>query len=300
MSSLKACVFIWLHCAALVLPPIFGWSAYIPEGLLTTCSWDYRDRSASNRSYYIILLLFGFVLPVVVICACYMTILISVLSHGKEMVYLAVAAQKGSFKKLKRQTDIRTAQIVITLIMIYMVSWTPYAIVTAIGQFGPEDMIGPFATVIPAHFAKGAIVWDPIVYGFSHPHFRQTLRHCMAGTPQSEVENSGINMASNVGASGRDHSIYHSRNFSNSYQRTSSHTNRRLPTFRTREPAIRPQRYISTNIDKSLTDRCSRNSIGASSVVVNPRHDIIVSQCAKSTKRPPIGRSVSSESAAQA
>ncbi|CAG13839.1 unnamed protein product, partial [Tetraodon nigroviridis] len=28
------------------LPPFFGWSAYVPEGLMTSCSWDYMTFHA--------------------------------------------------------------------------------------------------------------------------------------------------------------------------------------------------------------------------------------------------------------
>ncbi|TNN68419.1 Melanopsin-A [Liparis tanakae] len=31
----------WVYSAGWSLPPFFGWSAYVPEGLMTSCSWDY-------------------------------------------------------------------------------------------------------------------------------------------------------------------------------------------------------------------------------------------------------------------
>ena len=35
------------------------------------------------------------------------------------------------------------------------------------------------ATAIPAFLAKTAIVFDPLVYGFSHPQFRSSARHIL-------------------------------------------------------------------------------------------------------------------------
>jgi r-opsin len=175
----KACGFIWLHCAILVSMPFFGWSSYLPEGLLTTCSWDYKTRTVANRAYYILLLSAGFFLPLVVIFVSYGRIMTSVMSQARQMV--CINSQNSVLRKLRRQTEIRTAQIVVSLILVYLTAWTPYAIVTLIGQFGPEDsQLSPMATAIPAYFAKTAVVLDPLVYGFSHPHFRASLRNYLS------------------------------------------------------------------------------------------------------------------------
>lgn len=177
--SPQVCVLIWIHCGVLVVMPFFGWSSYVPEGLFTSCSWDYTTRTASNRSYYILLLTTGFLVPVLLICLSYGRIMVSVLSHARQMV--CVNKHSSAFRKLRRQTEIRTAQIVVTLIFVYLTAWTPYAIVTLIGQFGSEEsQLTPVATAIPAYFAKTAVVLDPIVYGFSHPHFRTSLRHYLS------------------------------------------------------------------------------------------------------------------------
>jgi len=79
--------------------------------------------------------------------------------------------------KKRKQTDVRTAQIILMLAILYLTAWTPYAIVSMIGQFGPtnedgKSFLGPVATTIPAFLAKTCVLFDPIVYGFSHPQFR--------------------------------------------------------------------------------------------------------------------------------
>jgi r-opsin len=188
----KVCALIWLHCAILVSMPFFGWSSYVPEGMLTSCSWDYTTRTAANRAYYILLLSTGFLLPLMLICASYGRIMASVVWHARQMV--CVNSQSSAFRKLRRQTEIRTAQIVVTLILVYLTAWTPYAIVTLIGQFGPEDsQLSPIATAIPAYFAKTAVLLDPLVYGFSHPHFRASLRNYWANLADVAAHNNKKN-----------------------------------------------------------------------------------------------------------
>lgn len=158
-----------------------------------TCSWDYTSRTLSNRLYYFYLLFFGFVLPVSVLTFCYVAIFRFIVRSSKEMTRLIMTSDGRasfskttvSFRKRRRQTDVRTALIILSLAMLCYTAWTPYAIVSLIGQFGPVDENGdpkklsPMATAIPAFLAKTAIVFDPLVYGFSHPQFRSSVRQIL-------------------------------------------------------------------------------------------------------------------------
>jgi hypothetical protein len=139
------------------------------------------------------LLLLGFVLPVSVLTFCYAAIFLFVFHSSKEMTRLVMASHvkspfstnSTSFRIRRRQTDVRTALIILSLAMLCYTVWTPYAIVSLIGQFGPVDEDGqpiklsPIATAIPAFLAKTAIVCDPLVYGFSSPQFRSSVRQIL-------------------------------------------------------------------------------------------------------------------------
>uniref|UniRef100_A0A669CN55 Opsin 4b n=1 Tax=Oreochromis niloticus TaxID=8128 RepID=A0A669CN55_ORENI len=61
----------WLYSMGWSLPPFFGWSAYVPEGLMTSCSWDYMTFTPSVRSYTMLLFTFVFFIPLFVIIFCY-------------------------------------------------------------------------------------------------------------------------------------------------------------------------------------------------------------------------------------
>ncbi|XP_045114177.1 rhodopsin-like isoform X2 [Portunus trituberculatus] len=163
---------IWVYCCALSLPPFFGWSAYVPEGLMTSCSWDYISRDSSNRAYYVYLLVGGFVLPVTIITCCYTYILLALFRHSRLLL-----AHVPSRSTSARRTDLRTAQMVLTLILLFTISWSPYATVSFIGQFGDVRLLTPWVSALPALFAKASVIYNPIVYGMSHPHFRSSLQH---------------------------------------------------------------------------------------------------------------------------
>ena len=178
----------------------------MPEGVLVTCSWDYTSRTLSNRLYYIYLLLLGFVLPISVLTYCYTSIFRFIVRSSREMTRLIMTSDGRmsfskttvSFRKRRRQTDVRTALIILSLAMLCYTAWTPYAIVSLIGQFGPVDEDGqprklsPMATAIPAFLAKTAIVFDPLVYGFSSPQFRSSVHQFFRRQSVDSSMNGGI------------------------------------------------------------------------------------------------------------
>ena len=45
--------------------------AYVPEGLMTSCSWDYMTFTPSVRSYTMLLFTFVFFIPLFIIIFCY-------------------------------------------------------------------------------------------------------------------------------------------------------------------------------------------------------------------------------------
>lgn len=48
--------------------------AYVPEGLLTSCTWDYMTFTPSVRAYTMLLFIFVFFLPLFIIIYCYVLI----------------------------------------------------------------------------------------------------------------------------------------------------------------------------------------------------------------------------------
>ena len=182
---MKICAGFWIYCAVLVTPPwLFGWSSYQLEGLLVTCSWDYTSRNLSNRHYYVFLLVLGFVVPVAVFIFCYSAILGFILWSSRDITRLMTTSDGRvhfrntamSFLQRRKQKDVRTALIILYLALLYITAWTPYTIVSLIGQFGPVDddgqmRLSPLTVSIPAFFAKTVIALNPLIYGFAHPQF---------------------------------------------------------------------------------------------------------------------------------
>lgn len=57
--------------------------AYVPEGLLTSCSWDYMSFTPAVRAYTMLLFCFVFFLPLLVIIYCYVFIFRAIRETGQ-------------------------------------------------------------------------------------------------------------------------------------------------------------------------------------------------------------------------
>ena len=76
--------------------------------------------------------------------------------------------------------------MVLILVLIFSAAWLPYASVTLVGQFGPPGTLSQWVTALPAVFAKCSVVFNPIVYGIAHKHFRRTVSGGRQGGGEGE------------------------------------------------------------------------------------------------------------------
>jgi len=77
-------------------------------------------------------------------------------------------------------------------IALWFFAWTPYLIVNFTGIFR-LGRISPLQTIWSSLFAKANAVYNPIVYGISHPKYRQALQKkfpslaCASGDDHTSV-----------------------------------------------------------------------------------------------------------------
>ena len=76
--------------------------------------------------------------------------------------------------------EMKLIKMVCLLILMYLVAWTPYAVVTLAAQLGSniENYINPYTTSLPALFAKTSSVYNPLIYTLSNKDFRQFFISC--------------------------------------------------------------------------------------------------------------------------
>lgn len=153
--------------------------SYGPEGIGTTCSVQWHQRTASSRSYIICLFIFCLLLPLLVMIFCYGKILLAL-----RAVSLRVSAwrtcpspfaegggsdcctfcdpQVGGASGERRET--RVLQMVVCMVAGYLLCWMPYGAVAMLASFGPPGAVPPTASLIPSLLAKTSTVLNPVIY----------------------------------------------------------------------------------------------------------------------------------------
>ncbi|KAG4077086.1 hypothetical protein HA402_016073 [Bradysia odoriphaga] len=163
---------VWCYSITFSIVPALniGFSKYVPEGYLTSCSFDYLDKTTKARIFMFVFFIFAWLIPFIIITYCYTYILKVVISSRHIRSSLD-----------KHKTEKKLSLVVVGVIILWFVAWTPYSIVALLGISGNEDKISPFGSMIPAVFCKASACIDPYVYSISHPRFRKEFGRLFLG-----------------------------------------------------------------------------------------------------------------------
>lgn len=168
---------LWAFALTWTILPFFGWNRYVPEGNMTACGTDYLTKDWLSRSYILVYSIFVYFLPLLVIIYSYFFIVQAVAAHEKSMRDQAKKMNVASLRSSEAQqtsAECKLAKIALMTISLWFFAWTPYLIINYAGIFEGKK-ITPLATIWGSLFAKANAVYNPIVYGISHPKYRAVL-----------------------------------------------------------------------------------------------------------------------------
>lgn len=163
-----------------VLPLLEIWGRFVPEGYLTSCTFDYLTNTFDNRMFVGTIFTFSYVLPMSLIIYYYSQIVSHVVNHEKALREQAKKMNVDSLRSNQNQAntsvEVRIAKAAITVCFLFVASWTPYAVLALIGAFGDKALLTPGVTMFPACACKFVACLDPYVYAISHPRYRIELQ----------------------------------------------------------------------------------------------------------------------------
>ncbi|CAD7082265.1 unnamed protein product [Hermetia illucens] len=172
-------LFVWCYSFIFAIIPALdiGLSHYVPEGYLTTCSFDYLSKSRDARIFMFAYWIAAWCIPFSIITYCYVYIL-----------RVVISANSIQSSKDKNKTEFKLAIVIIGIIGLWFLAWTPYSVVALLGISGNETAITPLGSMIPALFCKSAAAIDPYVYAVTHPRFRMELGRIFCGRVPSTLK----------------------------------------------------------------------------------------------------------------
>ncbi|XP_017164322.1 melanopsin-A [Poecilia reticulata] len=156
----------WAYSLGWSLPPFFGWSAYVPEGLLTSCTWDYMTFTPSVRAYTMLLFIFVFFLPLFIIIYCYVFIFRAIRSTNRSVLVLFRCCGAGG-----------PATHRVCVCACWCLTDTAEGLTRRCDWlcFRYADMLTPYMNSVPAVIAKASAIHNPIIYAITHPKYRLAL-----------------------------------------------------------------------------------------------------------------------------
>lgn len=168
---------IWAHAAVWTILPMVGWNRYVPEGNMTACGTDYLTKDWKSRSYICVYSFFVYTAPLLLIIYSYWFIVQAVSAHEKNMREQAKKMNVASLRSQEAQNtsaECKLAKVALMTISLWFMAWTPYLVINFTGIFEWQP-ITPLATIWGSLFAKANAVYNPIIYGISHPKYRAAL-----------------------------------------------------------------------------------------------------------------------------
>nr|ADA69285.1 RH2-D opsin [Stenobrachius leucopsarus] len=159
--------FSWIMAASCAVPPLVGWSRYIPEGMQASCGPDYYTNAPgfNNDSYVMYMFSCHFCVPVVTILFTYGSLVLTVKA--------AAAQQQDSASTQKAEREV--TRMCVLMVLGFLFAWSPYASYAAYLFFNKGIAFSAISMAVPAFFAKSSALVNPVIYVLFNKQFRSCI-----------------------------------------------------------------------------------------------------------------------------
>ncbi|XP_062402180.1 green-sensitive opsin-1-like isoform X2 [Sardina pilchardus] len=172
--------FTWIMASSCAVPPLVGWSRYIPEGMQTSCGPDYYTLNPeyNNESYVLYMFSCHFCVPVTTIFFTYGNLVCTVKA--------AAAQQQDSASTQKAEKEV--TRMCVLMVFGFLLAWVPYASFAAWIFFNRGVAFSPQAMAVPAFFSKSSALFNPFIYVLLNKQFRGCMMQTVLGkAPEDEM-----------------------------------------------------------------------------------------------------------------
>ncbi|TRY79117.1 hypothetical protein TCAL_09904 [Tigriopus californicus] len=208
---------IWVITSVFSMAPIFGWNQYVSEAYFLGCSFDTWSHEFWDQAYVYTLMVFGYFIPLMIICMSYLKIYWftrqsrqCVLNHmrqiqsqlldsgkkdqehessfteatlngngptGHSVLYSDQYAEEFLRKTLEKEKCL--ARMALFIIGVWIVTWTPYAVIAMLQEHGLGYWISPGISLTALTLAKCSSIVNTFIYGLRLPHFKKHVNQIL-------------------------------------------------------------------------------------------------------------------------
>ncbi|NXV95602.1 somatostatin receptor type 3 isoform X2 [Calonectris borealis] len=161
---------VWVLSSVVVLPVVVF--SDVPLGM-STCHIQWPEPASVWRAGFIVYTAtLGFFGPLLVICLCYLLIVVKVRSSGRR-----VRALSSKHKLSER----RVTRMVVAVVAVFVLCWLPFYVLNIINVVCPlpeePSLFGVYFLVVVLPYANSCA--NPIIYGFLSYRFKQGFRRAI-------------------------------------------------------------------------------------------------------------------------
>ncbi|XP_008291691.1 opsin-1, short-wave-sensitive 2 [Stegastes partitus] len=180
--ALGLCALTWVFALCAAVPPLVGWSRYIPEGMQCSCGpdWYTTDNKFNNESFVLFLFCFCFSVPFTTIVFCYSQLLFMVKSAAK--------AQADSVSTQKAEREV--TKMVIVMVLGFLVCYLPYASFALWVVNNRGQRFDLRLATIPSCLSKASTVYNPVIYILLNKQFRSCMWKMLGISSGADEESS--------------------------------------------------------------------------------------------------------------
>ncbi|KAL9961454.1 hypothetical protein ACROYT_G030396 [Oculina patagonica] len=163
-------VLTYFYTLLFTLPIMLGWIGFHEEIYFTGCYLNFEKNDTRTLTYSIAMAVFLFLVPFVIMVYCYCSIFASVRKRGKRNTRLK-RSRKGNCKFTLPHW--RTARMIVVVIFVFLLCWSPHVIVSLCVSFGLKISI--LIQEVTLLFAKSGIIYNPFIYAVLNHRFRSAF-----------------------------------------------------------------------------------------------------------------------------
>ncbi|XP_064173125.1 opsin 6, group member a [Anguilla rostrata] len=159
--------FIWLAAAFWSGAPLLGWGSFTDRGY-GTCEVDWAKANYSTfyKSYIVLILIFCFFIPVLVMLFSYVSI-INTVKKGNAL------SAEGDITDRQRKMERDVTVVSIVICTAFILAWSPYAVVSMWSAWGFQ--VPGLTSIFTRLFAKSASFYNPLIYFGLSSKFRKDV-----------------------------------------------------------------------------------------------------------------------------
>ena len=171
---------VWVLSLALASGPLFGWSKYVYKDGRHQCTPS-PPKNALERSYFFLLLGFGYVIPVTTMLFCYSRLYFTSRKHLRRLRANAITNENVT------NSESKLINTLVLILMAFILCWLPFVVYIT---FGISRRPIPFyLPTIAFLFGYGNSALNPIIYVLRHQSFRKGFWEVICLTTMSHRSN---------------------------------------------------------------------------------------------------------------